>query len=109
MQYMLLIYNDPQAWDSMSEDERGAIYNAYGTFSAQLQGSGKMVAGDGPARARSSGACWVTQAPPGAGCRAPSSGPLRAGRGGGCRAIRAPGASPLPGTRRSTASAASSR
>ena len=46
MQYMLLIYNDPQAWDSMSDDERGAIYNAYGTFTAELQGSGKMVAGD---------------------------------------------------------------
>jgi hypothetical protein len=46
MQYMLLIYNDPQAWDSMPEDERGAVYNAYGTFTAELQGSGKMVAGD---------------------------------------------------------------
>ena len=46
MQYMLLIYNDPNAWDSMPEDEQGQIYNAYGTFTAELQASGKMVAGD---------------------------------------------------------------
>jgi len=46
MQYMLLIYNDPNAWESMPEDEQGAIYNAYGTFTAELQESGKMVAGD---------------------------------------------------------------
>jgi hypothetical protein len=46
MQYMLLIYNDPHGWDSLSDDERGAIYNAYGTFTAELQASGKMVAGD---------------------------------------------------------------
>jgi hypothetical protein len=46
MQYMLLIYNDPHTWESMSEDERGAVYNAYGTFTAELQASGKMVAGD---------------------------------------------------------------
>jgi hypothetical protein len=46
MQYMLLIYNDPQGWESMSEAERGEIYNAYGTFTAELQASGKMVAGD---------------------------------------------------------------
>jgi hypothetical protein len=46
MQYMLLIYNDPDAWTSMPEDEQGAVYNAYGTFTAELQASGKMVAGD---------------------------------------------------------------
>jgi hypothetical protein len=46
MQYMLLIYNDPHTWESMPENERGEIYNAYGTFTAELQGSGKMVAGD---------------------------------------------------------------
>ena len=46
MQYMHLIYNDPQAWQSMPEDEQGAVYNAYGTFTAELQASGKMVAGD---------------------------------------------------------------
>jgi len=46
MQYMLLIYNDPHGWESMSEADRGEIYNAYGTFTAELQASGKMVAGD---------------------------------------------------------------
>jgi hypothetical protein len=46
MQYMLLIYNDPQGWDSMSEADRGEVHNAYGTFTAELQASGKMVAGD---------------------------------------------------------------
>jgi hypothetical protein len=46
MQYMLLIYNDPNAWDSLSENEQGAIFQAYGTFTAELQASGKMVTGD---------------------------------------------------------------
>src|SRR6476646_5461869 len=46
MQYMLLIHNDPTAWESMSEADRGAIYGAYGTFTEELQASGKMVAGD---------------------------------------------------------------
>ena len=30
----------------MSEAERGEVYTAYGTFTAELQGSGKKVAGD---------------------------------------------------------------
>jgi hypothetical protein len=46
MQYMLLIYNDPATWESMSQEEQGAVYNAYGTFTEELQASGKMVAGD---------------------------------------------------------------
>src|SRR3954468_15361473 len=46
MQYMLLIYNDPRAWESMPENERGAVYNAYGTFTEELKESGKLVAGD---------------------------------------------------------------
>ena len=46
MQYMLLIYNEPSGWNSMSEAERGQIYGAYGTFTEELQGSGKLVAGD---------------------------------------------------------------
>jgi hypothetical protein len=46
MQYMLLIYNAPDAWDSMSEDEQGQVYGAYGTFTEELQASGKLVAGD---------------------------------------------------------------
>jgi len=46
MQYMLLIYNDPKGWESMSEPDRGEIFGAYGTFTEELQASGKMVAGD---------------------------------------------------------------
>ena len=46
MQYMLLIYNDPSGWDSMPEAERGEIYQAYGTYTAELQASGKLVSGD---------------------------------------------------------------
>jgi len=46
MQYMLLIYNDPNGWESMSEAEQGAIFQAYGTFTEELQASGKLVAGD---------------------------------------------------------------
>jgi len=46
MQYMLLIYNDPAAWQSLPEHERTEVYTAYGTFTAELQASGKMVAGD---------------------------------------------------------------
>ena len=46
MQYMLLIYNDPHTWESMSEGERGEIYGRYFTFTEELRGSGKMVAGD---------------------------------------------------------------
>ena len=46
MQYMLLIYSDPSGWDAMSEVERGEIWTAYATYSAELQASGKLVAGD---------------------------------------------------------------
>ena len=46
MQYMLLIYNEPYAWDSIPEAKRGEIYQAYGTFTEELQASGKYVAGD---------------------------------------------------------------
>jgi hypothetical protein len=46
MQYMLLIYNSPNAWDSMSEEEQGKIFGEYGTFTEELQNSGKLVAGD---------------------------------------------------------------
>jgi hypothetical protein len=46
MQYMLLIYNDPSSWESLPEHERTEVYTAYGTFTAELQAAGKMVAGD---------------------------------------------------------------
>ena len=46
MQYMLLIYNSADAWNSMSEDQQGEVFGAYGTFTEELQSSGKMVGGD---------------------------------------------------------------
>ena len=46
MQYMLLIYNSPNAWDSMSEEEQGKIFGEYGSYTEELQNSGKLVAGD---------------------------------------------------------------
>jgi len=46
MQYMLLIYNEPSSWESMSEAQRGETYQAYTTFTEELQASGKMVSGD---------------------------------------------------------------
>ena len=46
MQYMLLIYDDQAHWGTMPEDERDAIYGEYGTYTEELQSSGKFVAGD---------------------------------------------------------------
>jgi len=46
MQYMLLIYNAPAAWTSLSESEQGEIFAAYGTFTEEIRASGKLVAGD---------------------------------------------------------------
>ena len=46
MQYMLLIYGDQNGWETMSEEERGQIFQAYGTYTQELQDSGSMVAGD---------------------------------------------------------------
>ena len=44
MQYMLLIYNDPATGATMPKDERNPIYAEYGTYTEELQGSGKLVA-----------------------------------------------------------------
>jgi hypothetical protein len=46
MQYMLLIYGDQNGWETMSEEEQGQVFQAYGTYTQELQDSGAMVAGD---------------------------------------------------------------
>ena len=46
MQYMLLIYDDPSVWESMSEAETDAIMGEYWAFSEELQKSGALVSGD---------------------------------------------------------------
>lgn len=46
MQYMLLIYENEKAWQTMSEADKAAGMNAYFEFTKQVQASGHMVAGD---------------------------------------------------------------
>jgi hypothetical protein len=46
VQYMLLIYDDPSAWESMSEAETNAIMGEYWAFSEELQKSGAFVSGE---------------------------------------------------------------
>ena len=46
MQFMLLIYDDGQAWQAMSEEERNAVMGEYWTYTEELQKSGAFVAGD---------------------------------------------------------------
>ena len=46
MQYLLLIYGDQNGWDSMSEEERGQVFQAYGTYTQELENSGSMVGGN---------------------------------------------------------------
>jgi hypothetical protein len=46
MQYMLLIYADQSGWETVSEDDRNAMYAAYGAFTKDLHDKGAMIAGD---------------------------------------------------------------
>jgi hypothetical protein len=46
MQYMLLIYDDEQAWQKLSEDERNSLYAAYGAFTNEVREKGALVAGE---------------------------------------------------------------
>src|SRR6266550_7939040 len=43
---MLLIYGNEGSWGSHSEEERGQIMQAYGSFTQELQDAGAMIAGD---------------------------------------------------------------
>ena len=45
MQYALLIYDDERTMAAMSEDERGALHAAYGSFTQELQTAGAMAGG----------------------------------------------------------------
>jgi hypothetical protein len=44
MQYMLLIYDDEQAWANMPEAERNGVYGEYGAFTNELREQGALVA-----------------------------------------------------------------
>jgi len=46
MQYMLLIYQNEKAWESMTETERHTQFGAYMKFSEDIRASGHFKAGD---------------------------------------------------------------
>jgi hypothetical protein len=45
MKYMLLIYDNEQAWREFSEDTRQKTYGEYGQFSQDIMASGHYLAG----------------------------------------------------------------
>ena len=45
-QYMLLIYDDPTAWQSMSEEQQNAVMGEYFAYTNELREAGAFVAGD---------------------------------------------------------------
>ena len=46
MQYLLLIYADEAIWETLSDDERRAIYGEYSQLNNDLRERGKFVGGD---------------------------------------------------------------
>jgi hypothetical protein len=54
MRYMLLIHGSESAWDGLSEAERAAQYERYGTLQGEMEARGHYVAGDEIAAAASS-------------------------------------------------------
>ncbi len=46
MQYMLLIHDDEKLWQSLSETELGALYQAYGAVTQEMRDRGAFIAGD---------------------------------------------------------------
>jgi hypothetical protein len=46
MRYVLLIYDDPDVWAAMPQEESNAYYAEYGAYSEELAKAGAFVAGD---------------------------------------------------------------
>ena len=46
MHYMLLIYNEPGVWGTMTPGQQQSAMAEYGSYTEELQNSGKLVAGD---------------------------------------------------------------
>ena len=46
MQYALLIYDNPETWAGMSEDEQNAIMGEYFAYTEELRKAGAHVAGE---------------------------------------------------------------
>ncbi len=47
MKYMLLIYQNTQAWETLPDEERTKIMNEAGDLMRELQESGEFVGGEG--------------------------------------------------------------
>jgi hypothetical protein len=47
MKYMLLIYQNPANWDTLSEDERNAVMHDATSIVEELTESGELIGGDG--------------------------------------------------------------
>lgn len=46
MKYMLMIYQNPSDWPTLSEDERQSLMNDAGTIMAELEKTGEWVGGE---------------------------------------------------------------
>jgi hypothetical protein len=46
MQYLCLIYDDENTWETLPEDERRTIYTDYEKFTQAIQDSGNYVSGE---------------------------------------------------------------
>jgi hypothetical protein len=47
MKYLLLIYQNPEEWNALTEEERTCIGNDAGTIANELSTSGELVDGEG--------------------------------------------------------------
>lgn len=47
MKYMMLIYGNEEAFEQASEEQMGAVLQAYGAFSAKYGAENKILGGDG--------------------------------------------------------------
>jgi hypothetical protein len=57
VKYLLLIYMNPAIWDSLSEDERNAVYRGHGELTRAITESGELI--DAVALADPSGSATV--------------------------------------------------
>ena len=47
MKYMLLIYQNPQNWEALGEDEHKAVFNEVDEIMRELTASGEWIGGEG--------------------------------------------------------------
>jgi hypothetical protein len=47
VKYMLLIYQNPQNWDSLSDDERNRVMNEAGAIMEEMTAAGEWIGGNG--------------------------------------------------------------